>query len=474
MTGVAAQAMGHATGRAPAAITVGLLAFLAYASIAIASGAVFENGRPDLEFPLHLDVNSHVCLSYAFVSKGTADIADCSTLPGFGFESIERPPHRYSPYLPGLALLFAPFALAAGALGQGPDSFIGNLLVTRIAAATFAGSSVAFMYLALGSVAPTRIALYLTFAYAFGTSILSIASQYLFEHPASVALVALALLLLVRGSSATVGVAGLALGLAVLVRPMNAFVAVAVLAYVAHRRRERLATFVSWSLGPAVFLALYDALAFGSPLAVPRALAGQSFGAPLVPNLVGLLVSPSRGLLIFSPFLALAVAALGWAWPGEADDTRWLLRYSSLAVLANFLFFASYALWWGGDSYGPRYLTDVLPILTLALGDAWRRGWLASSVARAAFAAALGWSVLVHAVGAAVFISRDFTWGRSPSIDDDPGIVWRWDDPQWGAALTLALLAPRLATIVAATVLLCYVALLAVLAGPRPPRPSTA
>lgn len=113
-------------------------------------------------------------------------------------------------------------------------------------------TSVAFVYLMSLALVPWRAALFLTFAYAFGTSILSVASPYLFEHPASVALISLALLLLVRDRPGGIGVTGLILGLAVLVRPMNVFVAVAAFAYVAHQRRDRLLSFTLWAVAPAV------------------------------------------------------------------------------------------------------------------------------------------------------------------------------------------------------------------------------
>ena len=72
-------------------------------------------------------------------------------------------------------------------------------------------------------------------------------------------------------------------------------------------------------------------------------------------------------------------------------------------------------VWWGGHSFGPRLLADVLPAVVLGLVPIWpavRR----RALARALFALAFAVSVLVEIVGAFYFPSpRDVEWNMSPA-----------------------------------------------------------
>jgi hypothetical protein len=88
----------------------------------------------------------------------------------------------------------------------------------------------------------------------------------------------------------------------------------------------------------------------------------------------GLLVSPSRGVLIYSPIVLLAVIGAWRLWRGPAPygDVRHvrLVRAASAACAIGYLAYAQYLMWWAGHAYGPRYLTDIMPFVgvLMALG----------------------------------------------------------------------------------------------------------
>src|ERR1700722_4309384 len=84
-------------------------------------------------------------------------------------------------------------------------------------------------------------------------------------------------------------------------------------------------------------------------------------------GLPGLLISPSRGLLVFSPFLVFL--PVGLILRLREPGTRGLAVTLSLAVAAQFLLY-SQADWRAGVSWGPRWLTDFLPILVWMLAPA--------------------------------------------------------------------------------------------------------
>ena len=144
------------------------------------------------------------------------------------------------------------------------------------------------------------------------------------------------------------------------------------------------------------------------------------------PGLPGLLLSPSRGLLIFSPIVAVALA-------GFADARRapWgsPLPWCAAAAIAQFILYGGYAVWWAGHTYGPRYMLDVLPALVPLAAAALARVRL-SSAAAALCGLALAWSIAMSATGA-FFYPHD-EWNTSPvSVDRDHGRLWDWSDPQF-------------------------------------------
>ena len=70
------------------------------------------------------------------------------------------------------------------------------------------------------------------------------------------------------------------------------------------------------------------------------------------------------------------------------------------AAAAQLLLYGSYSVWWGGYTYGPRYLLDLLPPLVPAAALAMSRIATGHYAVRTAAAAALAWSIVTSATGA--------------------------------------------------------------------------
>lgn len=78
------------------------------------------------------------------------------------------------------------------------------------------------------------------------------------------------------------------------------------------------------------------------------------------------MISPSRGLLVFTPVLVFSIAGIlralrsGWMRPLSICLTVLvILHWVSISLFVG--------IWWGGYSYGPRLFSDMLPILVLFL-----------------------------------------------------------------------------------------------------------
>ena len=186
--------------------------------------------------------------------------------------------------------------------------------LSMISAAAISSLSVLFLFLALvrrGS--PSGRALGISWVYAFGTCVWSVTSRGMWQHGPSLLFLTLALWLLARASPAATAWSGLALSLAVVNRPANLVLVLPLAAYVLWQRRSAALPFVGLGLVPLALRAVYAWVFWGSPFsqaqADPFPHVAHFGGNPFV-GLAGLLVSPSRGLFVFSPVFLFSLRAL--------------------------------------------------------------------------------------------------------------------------------------------------------------------
>lgn len=270
-------------------------------------------------------------------------------------------------------------------------------VMEKLSASIVAALSVSLLYLLLRRRARAQTALLLTLAYAFGTTTWMISSQALWQHGVAGLLVIGALLLLTGPCTLPRTVAaGLLLGLLVGTRIPDAVLAAALGGFGlfwAGRRRAPL--LVAAAALPVAAVVLYN-LHVASNVLGGYGLIGKArfFEHDLLTGVAGLLVSPTRGLLVFSPFLLFL--ALAWRYR-PADRQERLLTLAMIAGVALQIVLYAKADWRGGLSWGPRYLTDLLPFLIWMLVpvvDALR------GAGRRLFVFAVGVAVAIEAIGA--------------------------------------------------------------------------
>ena len=105
----------------------------------------------------------------------------------------------------------------------------------------------------------------------------------------------------------------------------------------------------------------------------------------------GNLIEGATGHLVQSKSRALRLLALGAAgagfrchWAAPKLRHYHLIVWLLLALIPYLLLFSKYAVWWGGHCFGPRYWTDVMPLLAvlLAFGLDWAVGAVPGLVVR--------------------------------------------------------------------------------------------
>lgn len=317
-------------------------------------------------------------------------------------------------YGPGSALMALPlYALLHFIFGHVPsEEKIILWYGAKFTAAALVAASAAFVFLAAAMFTNRRRAAAISLAYGLGTCVWSISSQTLWQHGPTEFWLAGGIYVLARlskapGSWKWAAACGLALSAATACRPTSAVVAIAVAVYLAITDRRALFSYILGCAPIAVLLAAYNKYYLGVPWDFGQAQAGHAVAlamtgvsdlwqTPLWLGAAGLLVSPSRGLLVYSPFLIFAAWGIVLAWQRKELA---FLRPLIVAMTAILVIAFKWFDWWGGWSYGYRPIVDTMPVFAILLAPA-IDGIRRSRTRTALFATLLAWSVLVQGVGA--------------------------------------------------------------------------
>jgi hypothetical protein len=317
------------------------------------------------------------------------------------------------PVLPGL--MNVPVFAAAKAAGV--PLYRNRFRLSLVTSGALAAASVLFLFLALRRLARSDgAALGFALLYAFGTEVWSVAAKGLFQHGPSLFFLTLAVWLLPGATPRAAAVAALSLGFAAAIRPTNALIAAPLAFWALATRRRGRAAFLALAALPVALVSLHAATAWGDPFTLARTLVPASFSGNAAGGLAGLLVSPARGLFVFSPFLLFAIPAGVAAW---RRDGALFDRCSTVAIVLTLAVFARWRVWWGGHSFGYRILIELVPLLVLLIAGRWReiarRRW--GTTLFAVLAAA---SVFVQLLGA-----RFYPSGFNEDIDREPERLWQ-------------------------------------------------
>jgi hypothetical protein len=151
--------------------------------------------------------------------------------------------------------------------------------------------------------------------------------------------------------------------------------------------------------------------------------------------LAGNLISPSRGVLLYVPVL-LFIAYLLLRYRRHVALPR-LALLALVVIIGHLVVVSSFLHWWGGMSFGPRFMTGLVPwfILLAILGVHamldWRKGQAVSLSLRswhaplASGATLLLLSCVINARGACSL--ETFKWNP----DKNPSELWNWSEPQF-------------------------------------------
>jgi len=285
--------------------------------------------------------------------------------------------HFYSEKAPGMALAaLPPFALTVWtqqAMGVDPDSEPARRWSAWISTAASTGLIAALGGVAFFALIDARLGALTATIATFGAFLGTITWPHaasLFAHAGTIGLPAIALWGTLGPKRRDV-IAGLAAGFAVS-SEYPAILPGAVLGlYLATLDPRRMLKYGLATLPAAALILLNNYAISGSPFRLgygsnpqfPEMTATTlGFTAPGFDAITGLLVGEYRGLLFWNPVLLMAIPGLLMLWRSDRRIAVVVAMSLGLVLLQA----ASFFMWFGGNAFGPRYLSPAIPALGLA------------------------------------------------------------------------------------------------------------
>jgi hypothetical protein len=274
-------------------------------------------------------------------------------------------------------------------------------------------------------------------AASLGSNLWCTASQSLWQHgPAALMLTLLVLILWPeKPSPSRFILAGLTAGLLVCSRPVDLAFAIMTALWVTLRHPRQLVWFMPPAMVLGAVLIGYNRAYLGAAGGYYSTFDAATFGTPWLEGLQGTLLSPSHGLLVFSPWTLIAFAYLPFAFfrLRPAMLLSWLLA----TLGAHALLISTFSCWWAGLCFGPRYWTEVIPLLAIVLGLALQRARARCRPIFAVSVVLIGISIGIQCLGAAVYPSG---WEDHAEQEGEhfKQRLWDWSDTELSRCIVVS------------------------------------
>jgi hypothetical protein len=256
----------------------------------------------------------------------------------------------------------------------------------------------------------------------------SVATRALWQHGPLVLMLVIAMLLiqLARKRPSLIQYVSLPLAMAYVIRPTASIPIVVITGYVFIYNRAWFVKYMSWAILIAVPFIAFNFAIYGKFLSHYYLGLSYAGSGSLAEAAAGNLISPARGLFVYSPVLLFSLS--GFTLSLRDKEQRPLHLAYGIIVSAMFIAISLIPAWWAGHSFGPRYLTDLVPFLAYfaAFNFDVRAKWRNAVVAGIGISAAI--SLIIHAQGAVR--SAPWAWNAIPEdVDFKPSRLWDWSDP---------------------------------------------
>jgi len=269
-------------------------------------------------------------------------------------------------------IVITPFVYVCS-VGMSPDQvslFVGQ--IARTASAGITALAVCVFYLIVKRFVSKKISIFSALLFAFATSTWSISSQALWQQGMVELLLLLMIYIIIKneeaGSPRYFICLGVLSGLFVFCRPPDAILLLPILGYILLRNFKYTLPYAAAAIVSGLPFLIYNLYFFGNLFGgYVQNLQKFDVSGSVFFNFLGLLVSPNKGLFIFSPILILGIFGFFYLNTIHNSNIKLLFQWFAPTLILQIIIYAFFSDWGGGYSYGPRFLTSLMPLLCIYL-----------------------------------------------------------------------------------------------------------
>jgi len=356
----------------------------------------------------------------------------------YQIEKINNKENYYFPH--GSSFLSAPFVYIINKSGlrsiQDDSYSIDNeIKIQKILSAGLTAATVAVIFLIFKIFLGNTTSLLITTIFAFATPLASTLSRGLWAHTWLALLLSISIFIILRNihrkSLPNPYILATLMSWMYFVRPISSIsiIAISILCLIYFKKIifKYCATGFLWLLAFTAY-SYYNFNLLQPSYYFASRLGTENFFSALVGNLF----SPSRGLLIYScfllPLLYLAIKNK------RIEQYKRVLIIAFFTITSHLIVISSFPHWWGGYSYGPRLMSDMIPwLVVISALSIYNRKELKPSIIITLLTTSI-LSLLINTWAA--YSQKTIEWNGIPdNIDSNPARLWDWKKPQFLAGI---------------------------------------
>lgn len=323
-------------------------------------------------------------LPISIIEEGDLDLDEFryAIFGGHHYSMIQRDNHFYSTYPVFSGITLTPIyytvkLLAPEAFGYWQHEYSqrnGDLtegivsLMHKYSAAIISALTVIFFWLIASRLeAPAIVSIPTTIALAVGSPIMSSMALQVWSHGPAILFMLIAVYFSAildeeKQTNFELGLGGLAAAWSVACRPSGLIAASLLAIYVLFKHGKHsfyfILSFLFLLFGIFYLnIDIYGTLFGGYQVHVDK------FSQPTFQRLFQLLMSPSRGLIPFAPYVIILFLFIPKIFHRKID----LVTLSVMATAAELSIYSCWSVWWGGNCFGPRLLSDSIMWILLGI-----------------------------------------------------------------------------------------------------------
>lgn len=395
-----------------------------------------------------------VFTAYSIITEGNTDLNEFSdALKENNFYEIDTVNGKYYSYFPiGPTLVAVPFVYAINAFTPklfDRFPFLKNLVQERsrkpinnydtitlyrgvefVIACFLITIASLFFFLIAGNYLNELKSFLITILFSLGTTALSVASRGMWQHTPSIFFLTISLFLIIKSEKNPKYIiySAIPLFLSFWMRPTNIIPVIIFSIYVFYFKRNYFLKFLEAGILICIPFIIFNFIVY-KQLLQPYFIGRINFGFYSFEAFLANLISPARGIFFFSPFLIFIFYGI---------IIRLKKNYLSIdifiigIILLHTILISGFPQWWGGHSFGPRLMTDIIPLMMFFIIPYFENPTKKIlNPKNIIFILLCALSIYIHFIGAN---RREawIDWNKYPvNIDEKPSRVWDFKDIQF-------------------------------------------